>query len=138
MIDWTEKFARKVARRLAKERVGWLVTVGSDLTPQPRPVWFFWDGETILLFSQPKARKIAHIGEHPKVAFTLNTDEEGSHVMVLLGEAAVVPDCPPAHKVTGYLRKYRKGIVGLDLTPDAFAREYPVAIRVKPVSLRGW
>ncbi len=138
MIDWNEKFARKVSRRLAKERVGWLVTVGSDLCPQPRPVWFLWDGETILLFSQAKARKIVHISKNPKVAFLLNTDEEGSHVVVLLGEAAIDAKSPPADKVSDYFKKFRKGIAELDMTPEEFGREYPVAIRVKPASLRGW
>jgi PPOX class probable F420-dependent enzyme len=138
MIDWSEKFARKVSRRLAKERVGWLVTVGSDNSPQPRPVWFLWDGETILLFSQAKARKIVHISKNPKVAFLLNTDEEGSHVVVLLGEAAIDPKSPPAHKVAGYFKKYRKGIAELEMKPEDFSRDYSVAIRVKPTSLRGW
>ncbi len=138
MIDWNEKFARKVGRRLARERVGWLVTVGSDNSPQPRPVWFLWDGETILLFSQAKARKIVHISKNPKVAFLLNTDEEGSHVVVLLGEAAVDPKSPPADKVPAYFKKFRKGIADLDLTPEEFSREYPVAIRVRLTSLRGW
>jgi PPOX class probable F420-dependent enzyme len=138
MIDWNEKFARKVARRLAKERVGWLVTVGSDLTPQPRPVWFVWDGESILLFSQAKARKIVHLSKNPKVAFLLNTDEEGSQVMVLLGEAAVDPKSPPADKVPAYMKKYRKGIAGLEMSPEGFSQDYSVAIRVKPSSLRGW
>jgi PPOX class probable F420-dependent enzyme len=138
MIDWSEKFARKAGKRLAKERVGWLVTVGSDLTPQPRPVWFLWDGETILVYSQAKARKVAHIAAHPKVAFHLNTDEDGSHVAVLIGEAAADPKIPPAHKLPAYLRKYRKGIRELELTPEDFARDYSVAIRIRPTSLRGW
>ena len=138
MIDWNEKFARKVCRRLTKEHVGWLITVGSDNCPQPRPVWFLWDGETILLFSQSKARKIAHIARNSKVAFTLNSDDEGSQVVVLLGEAAVDPSCDPANKVATYIRKYRKGIRELELTPELFAAEYPVAIWVRPISLRGW
>lgn len=138
MIDWNEKFARKVSRRLAKERVGWLITVGSEMIPQPRPVWFLWDGETILLFSQAGARKIAHLSKNPKVAFHLNTDEDGDHVIVLLGEAAVDPACAPAHKVPAYMKKYRTGIKSLEMKPEEFSRDYSVAIRVKPSSLRGW
>jgi PPOX class probable F420-dependent enzyme len=138
MIDWNEKFARKVNRRLARERVGWLVTVGSGPQPQPRPVWFLWDGETILIYSQPKARKIAHIAASPQVAFHLNTDEEGSHVVVLLGEAAADPNAPPADRMPAYLKKYRTGIRELEKTPAEFAEEYSVAIRIKPTSLRGW
>jgi PPOX class probable F420-dependent enzyme len=138
MVDWNEKFAGKVSRRLAKEQVGWFVTVGADLNPQPRPVWFLWDGESILVFSQAKARKLAHISGHPKVSFHLNTDEDGSHVVVIHGEAAVDPACPSADKVPAYLRKYRKGIRELEMSPEAFAREYPVAIRIRPIALRGW
>jgi PPOX class probable F420-dependent enzyme len=138
MVDWNEKFASKVSRRLEKEHVGWFVTVGADLNPQPRPVWFYWDGESILVFSQARARKLAHIANHPKVSFHLNTDEEGSHVVVIHGEAAVDGDCPPVDKVAGYMRKYRKGIRGLEMTPEAFAREYSVAVRIRPSSLRGW
>jgi PPOX class probable F420-dependent enzyme len=138
MIDWNEKFALKLAHRLEKERVGWFVTVGEDLNPQPRPVWFLWDGEFLLVFSQPKARKVSHIAAHPKVAFHLNTDEEGGHVAVLLGEAAVDPNSPPADEVPAYLRKYQKGIHDLHMTPEEFARDYSVAIRIRPVSLRGW
>ncbi len=138
MIDWDEKFAHKTSRWLAKEQVGWLVTVGADLNPQPRPVWFVWDGEMILVYSQAKARKIAHIAAHPKVAFHLNTDEDGSHVVVLLGEAAADPTIPPAHKMPAYLKKYRKGIRELEMTPEGFAQDYSVAIRIRPVSLRGW
>ena len=138
MIDWNEKFAKKVHRRLVKEKVAWLVTVGADLNPQPRPVWFLWDGDTILIYSQPKARKVTHIAAHPKVAFHLNTDEDGEHVAVLLGDAAMDPGAPPAHKVPAYLKKYRKGIRDLEKTPEAMASKYSAAIRIKPVSLRGW
>jgi PPOX class probable F420-dependent enzyme len=138
MIDWDEKFARKVNRRLLKERVGWLVTVGADLSPQPRPVWFLWDGETILLYSQAKARKVAHIKLHPKVAFHLTTDEEGGRVAVLLGKAAADPATPPADSMPAYMKKYQTGIRGLGMTLEEFAREYPVAIRIKPESVRGW
>jgi PPOX class probable F420-dependent enzyme len=138
MIDWTEKFARKVSRRLTKEHVGWLVTVGSDLTPQPRPVWFLWDGKTILVFSKPDARKVHHIAAHPKVSFALNTDPEGSEVTVLTGTAAVDPDAPPAHKIPAYVRKYRKGIADLEMKPEEMAREYSTAIRITPETMRGW
>ena len=43
MIDLTTQFGRKVKQHLRKEYVVWLTTVGADLSPQPRPVWFIWD-----------------------------------------------------------------------------------------------
>jgi PPOX class probable F420-dependent enzyme len=66
MIDLTSKFGRKVKRHLKNEKVIWLTTVGSDLTPQLRPVWFIWEDNSFLIFSQPHAHKIRHLAAHSK------------------------------------------------------------------------
>jgi PPOX class probable F420-dependent enzyme len=139
MIDLTTRFGRKVKRHLKQEYVVWLTTIGSDLSPQPRPVWFIWDGASFLIFSQPHARKVRHITAHPQVALHFNTDESGDKdVIVFVGTATIDPTVPPAHKVRAYFRKYRAGIEELGMTPEQFSREYSVAIRVTPISLRGW
>jgi len=139
MIDLTSKFGRKVKRHLKQEVVIWLTTTGSDLSPQPRPVWFIWDGSSFLIFSQPQARKVHHIAARPQVALHFNTDETGdTDVIVFTGTAASDTTAPPAHKVRAYLTKYRAGIQELGMTPEQFSREYCVAIRVTPTSLRGW
>jgi PPOX class probable F420-dependent enzyme len=139
MIDLSSKFGRKVKRYLRQEYVIWLTTIGSDLTPQPRPVWYIWDGTAFLIFSQPQAHKVRHIAAQPQVALHFNTDETGDQsVIVFNGVAVVDSTVPPAHKVRPYLRKYRDGISGLGMTPEQFSRDYSVAIRVTPTSLRGW
>ena len=48
-LDPSTEFGARVERRLPDERIIWLTTVGPDNTPQPSPVWFFWDGETFLI-----------------------------------------------------------------------------------------
>jgi PPOX class probable F420-dependent enzyme len=58
MIDLTSTFGKRVARRLEEERIIWLTTVDSNGNPQPRPVWFLWDGKTILVFSRKAGYKI--------------------------------------------------------------------------------
>jgi PPOX class probable F420-dependent enzyme len=139
MIDLTSEFGRAVKRHLENEYVIWLTTVDSDLTPQPRPVWFIWEKDSFLIFSQAKAHKVAHIKKHPKVALHFNTDESGDkHVMVFSGEASIDTDSPPAHKVRAYFEKYKDGIAGLDMTPEGFSDEYPVAIRIRAAGIRGW
>ena len=139
MIDLTSKFGRKVKRHLKQEYVVWLTTVGSDLSPQPRPVWFIWDGASFLIFSQPHAHKVRHVAAHPQVALHFNTDETGDKVVIVCGGTATIDtSAPPAHKVRAYLTKYRAGIEELGMTPEQFSREYSVAIRVTPTSLRGW
>jgi PPOX class probable F420-dependent enzyme len=138
VIDWEEKFARKAVRRLARDKVGWLITVGADQTPQPRPVWYLWDAGTILVYSKPDARKVAHMDANPKISFILNTDRDGDEVTVFTGLAARDPSAPPVHKNPAYLRRYRKGIANLGMKPEGMSAEYSVAIRITPLSLRGW
>jgi len=53
MIDLTSKFGHRAARRLAEEKIIWLTTMDNLGHPQPRPVWFLWNGASILIFSQP-------------------------------------------------------------------------------------
>jgi PPOX class probable F420-dependent enzyme len=139
MIGLSSKFGRKVKRHLKQEYVVWLTTIGSDLSPQPRPVWFIWDGKSFLIFSQAQAHKVRHIAAHPRVALHFNTDETGdADVIVFVGTAAIDTTVSPAHKVRAYLNKYRASIAALGMTPQQFSTEYSVAIRVTPTSWRGW
>ena len=139
MIDFTSDFGRVVKVHIGDQYVIWLTTVDSTLTPQPRPVWFVWEQESFLIFSQAKAHKVAHIRKNPKVALHFNTDESGDkHVIVFTGEASIDTDSAPAHLVPAYFEKYKEGIAGLDMTPEAFSREYSVALRIHPAELRGW
>ena len=116
-----------------------LTTVDSNLAPQPRPVWFIWEDDSFLIFSQSKAHKVAHIKKNPKVALHFNTDETGDkHVIVFVGEASIDGNCPPAYKLGAYFKKYEQGISDLDMTPEGFSDEYCIAIRIRPTEIRGW
>lgn len=139
MIDTESKFGRMVKRHLNKEYVVWLTTVGADGTPQPRPVWFIWDGNAFLIFSQAKAHKVKHIRGNPRVALHFNTDETGEeHVIVFSGTARIDEGVGPAHQVPAYLKKYKSGIADLSMSPEEFSRDYSIAIRIQPDNVRGW
>jgi PPOX class probable F420-dependent enzyme len=139
MVDFSTDFGRAVRQHLKAQYVIWLTTVDSNLMPQPRPVWFIWEQDSFLIFSQAKAHKVAHIKKNPNVALHFNTDESGDqHVIVFTGEAAIDADCPSAHQVPAYFEKYKDGIAALDMTPDGFSREYSIAIRIRPAEVRGW
>ena len=139
MIDPSSEFGRAVQQHLQNQYVIWLTTVDSSLTPQPRPVWFIWQNASFLIFSQPGARKVAHIAKHSKVALHFNTDDTGDHhVIVFTGEASIVPGHAPPHEVPAYMEKYRDGIANLNMTPQEFGREYSTAIRIHPTEVRGW
>ena len=139
MIDLTTDFGRAVERHLKEEVVIWLTTIDSHLTPQPRPVWFLWEYETILVFSQPHAFKVKHIKKHPRVALHFNTDDTGDkHVIVMTGEASIDPNGVTPNQVPAYLEKYKSGIADLEMTPEAFNAGYSTLIRITPSELRGW
>lgn len=139
MIDLNSKFGRSVKRHLKNDYVIWLTTVDSTLTPQPRPVWFLWENDSFLIFSKPDAHKVKHIVNHPRVSLHFNTDETGDHhVIVFAGEAVIDSNCPPAYKIPAYLKKYKRGILDLDMTPEGFSAEYSTAIRIQPTEVRGW
>ena len=137
-IDFSTKFGRRVAEQLKTEQVIWLTTVGPGNTPQPRPVWFWWDGTAVLIYSKPKAYKLLHIRRYPNVSLHFSSDAEASEVAVLVGRASVVRTAPAANDHKEYLRKYRKGITDLGMTPKGFAEDYSVAIVVTPARLRGF
>ena len=139
MIDFTTEFGRRVRQRLDEEYFIWFTTVGADLTPQPRPVWFIWEGESFLIFSQPGAHKVAHLQAHSNVALHFNTDRMADeNVIVFLGRAELDPAAPPADQVLAYFEKYRGGIADLEMAPGEFSRDYSLAIRVRVTKLRGW
>ena len=110
----------------------------ADGTPQPTPVWFYWDGTTLLMYSQPNTQKVRNIQRHPRVAINFNSDADGDNVVVLEGDAAVVADAPPADQVDAYLAKYRQGLANLNMTPEQFAGDYSTALRMTPTKIRGF
>ncbi len=128
--------SRKVTQRLRRELVIWFTTVRADGMPQPTPVWFLWDGETFLIYTEPNARKLRNIAHDSRVALNLNCEEWGSKVVVFTGEAAVDQAAPLVNRNPAYMRKYRAGIKQIEMTPDSMASEYSVAIRVKPIRVR--
>ena len=139
MADNRKKLESKAKRLAKQEYVIWLTTVDSTGTPQPRPVWFIWDKDSFLIFSQPSAHKVAHIKKNPFVSLHFNTDKTGDQdVIVYVGTATIDKSVKPAQKIPAYFRKYKTGIKEIGMTPEKFGEEYSTAIRVKPSSLRGW
>ncbi|MHA2428107.1 MAG: pyridoxamine 5'-phosphate oxidase family protein [Candidatus Hermodarchaeia archaeon] len=61
MMDIVTSFSQNMLWRLKTERIIWLTTISKSLVPQPRPVWFYWDGDSFMIYSKPKTKKLAHI-----------------------------------------------------------------------------
>ncbi|MGH8875507.1 MAG: TIGR03667 family PPOX class F420-dependent oxidoreductase [Acidimicrobiia bacterium] len=139
MLDLTTPTGRRVAKRLETETVVWLTTVSPDGSPRPSLVWFWWDGQEVLVYSQPGKVKLRNIEARPRVALNFNSDPGGGDVGVLLGAARLDPPAPPVSRHRPYLDKYRLLITdGLDMTVEAFSDSYSVALRVRPDRYRAW
>lgn len=113
------------------------MTVNGRGAPQPSPVWFLWDDGSILLYSQPETPKLRNIASNPRVAMHLNDEGRGDDVVILSGRAAVSDD-PPAYELPAYLDKYGGLIERNGWTPESFAADYSVPVRISPTGLRGF
>jgi PPOX class probable F420-dependent enzyme len=122
--------------RLADEKIAWLTTVDPDGQPQASPIWFLWDADEILLFSDRRARRNGNLAEHPRVAFNLHTNEGGGSVITLEGEARFVEDEPPSSANAAYQAKYGGWIADYGWTTEWFDEHYPFAIRITPTRWR--
>jgi PPOX class probable F420-dependent enzyme len=138
VLDPSGKGHAHAERRLRSEPVAWLTTVRADGQAQASPVWFLWDGDTFLLYSQPGAQKVRNLAANPKVALHLGDDGNGGDVVSFEGTATVEPHSPRADRVDGYLAKYQAAIEALGYEPGPFARTYSLAIRVRPTRVRVW
>ena len=136
-IDTSTDSGARAARHLEDDRVVWLTTVAPSGTPQPSPVWFLWDGDTALIYSQPSTPKLRNIGQNPRVSLNFNCTPDGTDVVILTGDAWLDAEAPPADAIPAYIAKYAGGIRDIGMTPEAFARAYSVALRVRPTALRG-
>ncbi|MDP8950034.1 MAG: TIGR03667 family PPOX class F420-dependent oxidoreductase [Actinomycetota bacterium] len=138
MLDTTREAGARAEARLREEVIIWLTTVRSDGQPQSVPVWFLWDGEAFLVYSQPGRRKLRNIGRNPRVGLHLNSNARGGDVVRIEGTAEVVQDVSPANEVGEYVEKYRESIARIGFDPESFARTYSVALQVTPDRWQVW
>ena len=137
-IDTSTEFGARVARQLQEETIAWLTTIGADNTPQPSPVWFYWDGETIIVYSEPHAPKVRNILRGSRVSLSFNTPPDGEAFAVLTGDAWIDETAPAINANAAYIEKYDEGFKALTMTLDELARDYSAAVRVRPTALRGF
>ncbi len=123
---------------LASDIVGWLTTVSADGTPPASVVAFFWDGAEIVVYSQPGTPKVRNIAANPHVAFHLQSDPYGDHTCSMEGIATPDPSLPPQDQVAAYMAKYREALAHWGMDPAATAREFSLAIRIRPTRIRAF
>jgi PPOX class probable F420-dependent enzyme len=136
--DETSPFGARVRTRLAEETVVWFTTVGNGGTPQPNPVWFLWQGDTVLIYNRPDAHRLRHIAARPAVTLNFDSDGGGGDIVVLSGTAEVVEDPTPARELPEYTAKYGDRLAKVSGSAEEFSATYSVAVRVTITGVRGF
>jgi PPOX class probable F420-dependent enzyme len=130
--------AARIDGMLRSESVIWVSTVCPDGAPHLVPIWFSWDGETILIASKPGARKVRNLRENPSVMVALGEPEDDFDVGMLEG-VAELPDEPAAALIpASHLAKYRAQMAAIGLTEDEFLRTYSQVVRIRPTRFLPW
>jgi PPOX class probable F420-dependent enzyme len=137
-VDLSSDFGSRVANRLRDEQIAWLTTTSADGTPQPNPVWFLWNGEQILIFSQSDQAKLRNIQRNPHVSLNFNSNDQGGGIAIITGTAAFDPGGPSETEKANYQVKYADGIRSIGLSPESMLQTYSELIRLTPAKLRGF
>jgi len=136
MLDLTTEFGQRADHRLREEEVVWFTTVTPSGVAQPNPVWFYWDGQEVIIYSQPGSYRIRNITKNKHVTLNLQgADALGNNVLVMQGEAHLQFDYSSPHPE--YIKKYQHFISELGLTVDHLVKEYSVEIIIELKKLRG-
>jgi PPOX class probable F420-dependent enzyme len=130
MFDLSDPKSAHIDRRLRAEPIIWLSTVRPDGRPHLVPVWFVWDGTTLLIFSKPATQKVRNLRHSPLVMLALDSADEGEDIVLLEGRAELLGDDAPRSTLPAYAEKYAALMERLGMAAEWHATEYKQAIRV--------
>jgi PPOX class probable F420-dependent enzyme len=128
----------RAEQRLQDELIIWLTTVSPAGQPQTSAVWFWWDGDEFLVYSKANTARTRNIEANQRVSLNLDGDGQGGSIVTIEGEARLDLDTPDPPEVPEYIGKYREKINGYGWTPESFAVDYPIPIRITPTRARSW
>ncbi len=138
MLDVTTDWGKHAEQRLRSNIIGWLTTVGPEGRPYTVPVWFLWEGQTILIFSQPHKQKVRNLRKNAHVILALDDTKRGEDVVIVEGNAELLSDPNISAVLPAYVEKYGAIIQSMGWTPEALAADYSQGIRVTPTKFRSW
>jgi PPOX class probable F420-dependent enzyme len=122
-------------RRLKGDLIIWITTVSRDGQPQTSPVWFWWDGDGVILFSLPRSPKVTNIRANPRVSLNLDGNGQGGDIVSIEGTAELFED-KPLTEFPEYLERYQEKLEAMGYESEPFAHAFSVGIRVTPTRFR--
>jgi PPOX class probable F420-dependent enzyme len=123
---------------LRSDPVVWLSSVRPDGRPHLVPVWFHWDGEQIVAFSKPNARKVGNLRDQPHVMLAVGTPGPDFEVE-LIEATAELPKAPAADVMpSAFGTKYRELLRRAGLSLQRYAEVYSQPIVLRPTRFLGY
>ena len=114
----TAELTPEILDRLKSDDFAWLTTVAKSGQPVPKLVWFLFDGTDIVVYTEPGAAKVRHIGNHPQVSLNLESDGNGGGILVIGGPARVDAQGTDPRGDAPYWAKYQAMSDQIGLTPS--------------------
>ena len=130
--------ATRIHGFLEREPVVWLSTVRPDGGPHLVPIWFWWDGEAVLVFSKPGAQKVRNLRAHPSVMLALGDAEDDFDVGMLRGRAELLESPTSDVLPAAHLDKYAAKLASIGLSAEEYAATYSQVIRIVPEDFLPW
>jgi PPOX class probable F420-dependent enzyme len=114
-----------------------LTTVSPAGRPVPRPIWFFWDGSHLLIYSLKTAARLVNIRTNQSVSVHFNSTAEGEDAVEIAGTAEIVDSSPLPSANALYMAKYGHDIeAATDFDLESVDRDFHTLIRIEPA--RAW
>jgi PPOX class probable F420-dependent enzyme len=133
-----ERHAARILRLLEREPIVWLSTVRPEGAPHLVPIWFWWDGEAMLVFSKPGAQKVRNLRSNPTVMLALGDAEDDFDVGLIEGRAELL-DRPTREVLPeAHLAKYASQLAAIGVTAAEYAATYSQVIRIVPEECLPW
>ena len=137
MLNLSSERAAHVNERLNNDLITWFTSVRPDGRPHTVPVWFLWDGETILIFRAIKV-KVHELKQNPHVTLALDPSNNGNDIVVVEGTAELVEDVNITATLPAFAKKYDALLKEMGWTVETMAPNYPHAVRVTPKRILGF
>jgi PPOX class probable F420-dependent enzyme len=125
----TVELTQEVSDRLKSDSYGWLTTVAKSGQPVPKLVWFYLDGSDVIVYSEPGAAKVRHIKAHPRVSLNLDSDGNGSGIIVVGGNATIDAEGANPLDDERYRAKYAEAAASFGFSEE-FLAAYSTRLRI--------
>jgi PPOX class probable F420-dependent enzyme len=135
MLDITRPWEAHIDQRLRADPIIWLASTRPDGRPHVVPVWFLYDGTTILMFSLPATQKVRNLRQNPAVMLALDSARHGNEIIMLEGRASLLDDPTVQATLPAFADKYA---ALRQSTPVAWAARFSQAIRIDPLRVVSW